>query len=79
MGALAQSSNDDESLGGKYQSLITKQVTFPAPPPLWQNMRRQPKSSSPKNNKLERYVLAWLAFDDDMLCTDATRREREKE
>jgi hypothetical protein len=41
-------------------------------------MRRQPKSSSPKNNKLERYVLAWLAFDDDMLCTGATRREREK-
>jgi len=41
-------------------------------------MRRQPKSSSPKNNKLERYVLAWLAFDDDMLCTGATRRERER-
>jgi hypothetical protein len=39
-------------------------------------MRRQPKSSSPKNNKLERYVLAWLAFDDDMLCTGATRREK---
>jgi hypothetical protein len=41
-------------------------------------MRRQPKSSSPKNNKLERYVLAWLAFDDDMLCTGATRTERER-